>query len=134
MHVTRLPVLNFRRKYYPFVICREQRVRQMSRRRLRSPSTASPRLPVRGCRGGAVQKRENVAMELGLQLFGLPPIVDFAIRVVVTVCLLYILYAWLDYLYRGNNRYPRFFGALDRGTDFLWSMLMLAPFRGKRRD
>jgi hypothetical protein len=73
-------------------------------------------------------------MDAGLFLFDLPPIVDFAIRMLVTVCLLYVLYAWLDYLYRGNNRYPRLFGALDRGSGFLVSMLMLAPFRGKRGD
>jgi hypothetical protein len=52
----------------------------------------------------------------------------------VSVWLLYVLYALLDYVYRGNNRYPRFFGALDRGTDVLCSMLLLASFRGKRRD
>jgi len=73
-------------------------------------------------------------MGLELPLFGLPPIVDFAIRALVTVCVLYVLYAWLDYLYRGTNRYPRLFGARDRGSGFLFDMLTLAPFRGKRRD
>jgi hypothetical protein len=63
--------------------------------------------------------------------FGLPPILDFAVRMFVTVCVLYVLYAWLDYLYRGNNRYPRVFGALDRGTSALVDVLMLKPFRGK---
>jgi hypothetical protein len=66
--------------------------------------------------------------------FGLPPIIDFAARMVVTVCVLYVLYAWLDFIYRGNNRYPKVFGALDRGSIFLLSALMLAPFRGKRKE
>jgi hypothetical protein len=66
--------------------------------------------------------------------FGLPPIIDFAARMVVTVCVLYVLYAWLDFIYRGNNRYPKVFGALDRGSSFLLSALMLAPFRGKRKE
>jgi hypothetical protein len=66
--------------------------------------------------------------------FGLPPIIDFAARMVVTVCVLYVLYAWLDFIYRGNNRYPKVFAALDRGSSFLLSALMLAPFRGKRKE
>jgi hypothetical protein len=67
-------------------------------------------------------------------LFGLPPIVDFAIRMTLTIGLLYLLYAWLDYLYRGNNRYPKIFGALDRGTSHLLGALLLMPFRGKQKD
>jgi hypothetical protein len=62
-------------------------------------------------------------------LFGLPPYVDFTIRMVFTVCVLYLLFAWLDYLYRGNNRYPRLFGALDHGTSVLLGALLLRPFR-----
>jgi hypothetical protein len=66
-------------------------------------------------------------------LFGLPPYVDFTIRMVFTLCLLYLLFAWLDYLYRGNNRYPRLFGALDNGTSMILSAILLRPFR-KRED
>jgi len=66
--------------------------------------------------------------------FGLPPVLDFAVRVFVTVCVLYVLYAWLDYLYRGNNRYPKVFRALDRGTSALVDILLLKPFRGRQGD
>ncbi len=62
-------------------------------------------------------------------IFGLPPYVDFAIRMVFTVGVLYLLFAWLDFLYRGNNRFPRLFGALDNGTSLLLSALLLRPFR-----
>jgi hypothetical protein len=65
-------------------------------------------------------------------LFGLPPYIDFAIRMAFTISLLYVLYAWLDYLYRGNNRYPKLFGALDRWTTLLLSAILLQPFRRKQ--
>jgi hypothetical protein len=67
-------------------------------------------------------------------LFGLPPVVDFMIRMAFTVSLLYLLFAWLDYLYRGNNRYPRLFGALDRCTSLMLSAILLTPFRRKQGD
>ena len=56
------------------------------------------------------------------------PYIDFSIRMAFTVALLYALYALLDYLYRGNNRFPVIFGAIDRGVSFLLS----APFGGDK--
>jgi hypothetical protein len=64
-------------------------------------------------------------------LFGLPAWIDFSIRMAFTVSLLYLLYAWLDYIYRGNNRYPRLFGTLDRWTSLMVSALLMTPFRRK---
>jgi hypothetical protein len=65
-------------------------------------------------------------------LFGLPPWIDFTIRMAFTISLLYLLFAWLDYLYRGNNRYPRLFGALDRWTGLMVSAMLMTPFRRKQ--
>ncbi len=60
--------------------------------------------------------------------FGLSPVLDFSVRMIMTVCLLYALYAWLDFLYRGNNRYPKIFGAFERGISFVLGM----PFGGSK--
>ncbi|CAH2599091.1 conserved protein of unknown function [Rhodovastum atsumiense] len=60
--------------------------------------------------------------------FGLSPVLDFTVRMILTVFLLYALYCWLDFLYRGNNRYPKIFGALERGISFILS----APFGGAK--
>lgn len=64
--------------------------------------------------------------------FTLNPIVDFCIRLVITGALLYFLFALLDHLYRGNNRHPRVFNAIDRGVDWFLGMLFNVPFGGPK--
>jgi hypothetical protein len=61
-------------------------------------------------------------------------VLDFMARMAFTVVVLYFLYAWLDFIYTGKNRFPRVFGALDRGTTVLLRVLMLAPIRRDRGE